>query len=56
VDHTFSSFGGLWGTLKAMVFNTYANPAAARKLERSKPGKSGGSGDLPLPVLAGNAA
>jgi len=28
VDHTFSSFGGLWGTIKAMVFNTDANPGA----------------------------
>jgi hopanoid biosynthesis associated radical SAM protein HpnH len=33
VNHTFSSFGGLWGTIKAMVFNRYANPAAARRLE-----------------------
>ena len=33
VDHTFSSFGGLWGTIKAMVFNTYANPAAHRNLK-----------------------
>ncbi len=32
VDHTFSSFGGLWGTIKAMVFNTYANPGARRRL------------------------
>jgi hopanoid biosynthesis associated radical SAM protein HpnH len=32
VDHTFSSFGGILGTIKAMVFNTYANPAAARRL------------------------
>jgi hypothetical protein len=39
VDHTFSSFGGLWATVKAMVFNTYANPAAKRRLdeERSRP-------------------
>ena len=39
VDHTFSSFGGLWGTIKAMVFNTYANPAAAKRLdeEAAKP-------------------
>jgi hopanoid biosynthesis associated radical SAM protein HpnH len=32
VDHTFSSFGGLLATFKAMVFNAYANPAAARRL------------------------
>ncbi len=39
VDHTFSSFGGLWGTIKAMVFNSYANPAAQRRLkeEEAKP-------------------
>ncbi len=55
VDHTFSSFGGLWATIKALVFNTYANPAAARKLETlqqdNKP-----TTDHPLPVLAGSAA
>ncbi len=32
VDHTFSSFGGMWGTVKAMVFNSYANPAADKRL------------------------
>jgi hopanoid biosynthesis associated radical SAM protein HpnH len=32
VNHTFSSFGGMLGTIKALVFNTYANPAAARRL------------------------
>ena len=39
VDHTFSSFGGLWATLKAMVFNTYANPSAEKNLaeEANKP-------------------
>ncbi|GAB4554063.1 MAG: adenosyl-hopene transferase HpnH [Phycisphaerales bacterium] len=39
VDHTFSSFGGLWGTVKAMIFNTYANPRAKQKLaeEAKKP-------------------
>jgi hopanoid biosynthesis associated radical SAM protein HpnH len=33
VHHTFSSFGGLWGTIKALAFNRYANPAAARRLQ-----------------------
>lgn len=33
VDHTFSSFSGLWGTIKAMIFNTYANPGM---LERAR--------------------
>jgi hopanoid biosynthesis associated radical SAM protein HpnH len=39
VHHTFSSFSGMWGTIKAMVFNTYANPAAQRRLaeEARKP-------------------
>ena len=32
VNHTFSSFGGLWGTMKALMFNRYANPAAKRRL------------------------
>ena len=36
VDHTFASFGGMWGTIKAMVFNRYANPAAMNKLEKMK--------------------
>jgi hopanoid biosynthesis associated radical SAM protein HpnH len=39
VNHTFSSFGGLLGTVKAMVFNAYTNPAAKASLadEASKP-------------------
>ena len=39
VDHTFSSFGGIWGTVKAMVFNSYVNPKAAAGLreEAEKP-------------------
>jgi len=39
VNHTFSSFGGLWGTIKAMVFNSYANPGAKQRLkeEAKKP-------------------
>jgi hopanoid biosynthesis associated radical SAM protein HpnH len=39
VDHTFSSFGGMWGTIKAMLFNTYANPGAKKRLkeEAKKP-------------------
>lgn len=39
VDHTFASFGGMWGTIKAMIFNTYANPAAKKRLkaEESRP-------------------
>jgi hopanoid biosynthesis associated radical SAM protein HpnH len=39
VDHTFASFGGMWGTVKAMIFNTYGNPGAINRLEeeRTKP-------------------
>lgn len=39
VDHTFASFGGMWGTIKAMVFNSYTNPGAGRRLkeEATKP-------------------
>jgi hopanoid biosynthesis associated radical SAM protein HpnH len=36
VDHTFSSFGGLWGNIKAMLFNRYANPAAQQRLDEEK--------------------
>jgi len=36
VDHTFASFGGMWGTVKAMLFNRYANPNAQRRLESEK--------------------
>ena len=32
VDSTFASFGGLFGTIKAMVFNRYANPRAGKRL------------------------
>jgi hopanoid biosynthesis associated radical SAM protein HpnH len=41
VNHTFSSFGGMWATVKAMLFNAYANPAARRRLEEEK-GKAHG--------------
>lgn len=39
VDHTFSGVRGLWATVKAMIFNTYANPAAQHRLkeEAKKP-------------------
>jgi len=36
VNHTFASFGGMWATIKAMVFNSYANPAAQAKLDEAK--------------------
>lgn len=39
VDHTFSSLDGMFGTIKAMLFNRYTNPAAKAKLaeEATKP-------------------
>jgi hopanoid biosynthesis associated radical SAM protein HpnH len=39
VNHTFASFGGMFATIKAMIFNTYANPAAKQRLheEAEKP-------------------
>jgi hopanoid biosynthesis associated radical SAM protein HpnH len=39
VNHTFATFGGMWATIKAMVFNTYANPSAKQRLkeEAQKP-------------------
>jgi len=37
VDHTFSSFGGLFATAKAVLFDAYANPRAEKRLvEESK--------------------
>ena len=58
VDQTFSSFGGLWGTIKALVFNRYANPAAQQRLEeygREEP-KARPDGDVELPVISSSAA
>lgn len=39
VNHTFASFGGMLANVKAMVFNTYANPGAMNRLkaEAKKP-------------------
>jgi hopanoid biosynthesis associated radical SAM protein HpnH len=36
VDHTFSSIGGLWGTIRAALFGGYADPAARQRLEDEK--------------------
>ena len=33
VDHTFSGVRGIWANIKAMAFNSYANPGAATRLE-----------------------
>jgi hypothetical protein len=32
VHHSFSSLRGLWGNIKARLFNAYANPAAQQRL------------------------
>ena len=39
VNHTFATFGGMWATIKAMIFNTYASPNAKQRLaeEAQKP-------------------
>jgi len=55
VDHTFSSFGGMWGTIKAMIFNRYANPRATRELAQIKDQKHNDK-DVSLKVLADSAA
>ena len=54
VNHTFSSFQGLWGTVKAMVLNTYTNPGSATKLQQLEQERP--SADVSLPVMAGGAA
>lgn len=55
VNHTFSSWGGLWGTIRALMFSRYVNAAAAAKLERYE-GAKDKAGDFSLPVLTGTAA
>jgi hopanoid biosynthesis associated radical SAM protein HpnH len=49
-NHTFSSFGGLWGTIKAIAFNRYANPAALNRLERMTSERSADR-SVSLPVV-----
>jgi hypothetical protein len=36
VNHTFASFGGMFSTIKAIIFNTYANPSANQRLQQEK--------------------
>ena len=55
VQHTFSSFGGLWGTIKAMAFNRYANPAAMNRLQQME-SRNTTNGDVSLPVMDTSAA
>ena len=55
VNHTFSSFGGMFATVKAMIFNTYANPAIDGKRKAFKPTHKHGVPVVQLTV-AGSAA
>jgi len=54
VDATFSTFGGMWGTVKAMLFNRYANPDAQKRLQTMKE-NAPSSEKVSLPVLSGAA-
>ena len=36
VDHTFSGVRGIWANVKAMLFNAYADPRAAARLDEEK--------------------
>ena len=36
VDFTFSGFRGIWANIKAMLFNRYASPEAAKRLDEEK--------------------
>ena len=56
VNHTFSSFGGMFATAKAMFFNRYANPKAAKKLKDFKPTHKHGMPVVQLTIGAGTAA
>ena len=33
VDHTFSGIGGMWNTVRALMFGKYPDPAAQKHLE-----------------------
>ncbi|MEM8836031.1 MAG: adenosyl-hopene transferase HpnH [Planctomycetota bacterium] len=50
VDHTFSSFGGIWGTIKAMVFSAYVNPRAKKRLEAAEAKPHGPLASLGLTI------
>jgi hopanoid biosynthesis associated radical SAM protein HpnH len=54
VNHTFSSFGGMFATIKAMIFNSYANPGAKRRLEQEKDKPHGPLAHLVQLGLAGD--
>ena len=48
VDHTFSGVGGLFGTIRAILFRRYPDAAAAAEVAEARKTKSS---HVPLPVL-----
>jgi len=55
VNHTFSSFGGIWGNIKAMLFSKYVNGKAKQKLAAVEAEQKKGKTHK-LTVLSGSAA
>lgn len=55
VDLTFSTFGGMWGTIKAMLFNRYANPGAQKQLDAIQK-KVNDDKTISLPIVDTGAA
>lgn len=56
VDHTFSGFNGMWATIKAMIFNTYANPKANKRLAEEKDKAHGPWAEITNVTVEGKAA
>ncbi len=54
VNHTFASFGGMFATIKAMIFNAYANPGAKQRLADEKKTPRGPLAHLVQVGLAGD--
>jgi hopanoid biosynthesis associated radical SAM protein HpnH len=50
VDHTFASFGGMWGTVKAMVFSRYPDSGAEQRLREELVKPHGAAAMLGLTV------
>ena len=55
VDHTFSSFGGFFSTVKATLFSRYASPRAKKRLEEEKHKPHGPMVQLGLAGVGDNA-
>lgn len=61
VNHTFSGVGGLFATVKAMLLNTYPDPAAERNVAQAKEHKgkvhlTPGAAKVQLTVMSSDAA